>query len=91
MSRPVLWLGALGATAIVLLGALAFYWLGTQRHTEAVGAATFVGSTTCAECHRTQADLWRPSQHNLAMQHASTATVLGNFNDASFGVFRSVL
>jgi hypothetical protein len=49
--------------------------------------ATFVGSETCAGCHRAEADLWRPSQHKLAMQHASDTSVLGNFDDASFDYY----
>ena len=47
-------------------------------------AATFVGSETCAGCHRAEAQLWRGSQHQLAMQHASDKTVLGDFSGASF-------
>ena len=82
-SRP-LWLGALGVAVIVLLAALTFHLLGNRPRADSSAAPTFVGSTTCAECHRPQADPWRPSQHNLAMQHASAATVLGNFNDAGF-------
>src|SRR5499426_751407 len=46
-------------------------------------AATFVGSETCAGCHGAAAELWRASQHRLAMQHATDKTVLGDFNDAS--------
>jgi predicted CXXCH cytochrome family protein len=45
---------------------------------------TFVGSNTCASCHRSEADLWRGSQHKLAMQHATGSSMLGDFNDASF-------
>ena len=44
----------------------------------------FVGSETCAGCHRGEADLWRTSQHKLAMDHATEKSVLGDFNDASF-------
>jgi predicted CXXCH cytochrome family protein len=49
--------------------------------------ATFVGSEACAECHQAEAALWKTSQHNHAMQHASATTVLGNFEDASFDYF----
>ncbi|HLQ90732.1 MAG TPA: tetratricopeptide repeat protein [Xanthobacteraceae bacterium] len=56
----------------------------TRTSGSVVAAATFVGSETCAGCHRTEAQLWRGSQHNLAMQHATDKSVLGNFNDASF-------
>jgi predicted CXXCH cytochrome family protein len=45
---------------------------------------TFVDEAKCAECHRAQADAWRGSHHDLAMQEPSPATVLGDFRDASF-------
>lgn len=46
--------------------------------------ATFVGAETCAGCHAAEAEQWRGSQHARAMQHASEATVLGDFADAKF-------
>src|SRR5438270_2064711 len=53
----------------------------------AVAAATFVGSEACAGCHRSEAALWRGSQHRLAMQHATDKSVLGDFNDSAFDQF----
>ena len=47
-------------------------------------AAHFVGAGACAECHATQTAAWQDSQHAKAMQHASDATVLGDFDNASF-------
>jgi hypothetical protein len=47
-------------------------------------AATFVGSQTCAGCHRSEAESWRGSQHRHAMDHATEQSVLGDFSDASF-------
>ncbi len=47
----------------------------------------FVGSETCAGCHRAQAEPWRNSQHKHAMAHATPQTVLGDFNDAEFEAF----
>jgi predicted CXXCH cytochrome family protein len=44
----------------------------------------FVGSETCAGCHRPQAELWNGSQHKHAMAHATDKSVLGDFADASF-------
>ncbi len=44
----------------------------------------FVGAATCAECHAEETNRWRGSHHDLAMQSASSTTVLGDFNDASF-------
>ena len=62
---------------------------GRARATETPGAsvAAFVGSETCAGCHRAEADLWRGSQHERAMQHATEKSVLGDFNDASFDYY----
>lgn len=59
----------------------------TSRIGAAAPAPTFVGSETCAGCHRAEAELWRPSQHKLAMQHATATSVLGNFNDARFDYY----
>jgi predicted CXXCH cytochrome family protein len=53
----------------------------------ASAAAAFVGSETCAGCHRAQAELWRRSQHKRAMDQASEQSVLGDFNDASLDYY----
>ncbi|WP_437957573.1 multiheme c-type cytochrome [Sorangium sp. So ce119] len=45
-------------------------------------AAGFVGSDRCAPCHAEEHAAWKGSQHARAMQHASAATVLGNFEGA---------
>ena len=50
-------------------------------------AATFVGSNTCAGCHRTQTQLWRGSQHKQAMDHATEKAVLGDFSDVTFNYY----
>jgi predicted CXXCH cytochrome family protein len=50
-------------------------------------AATFAGSETCAGCHQSEAKLWRTSQHERAMAHATDKSVLGDFNDAGFQYF----
>ena len=49
--------------------------------------ATYVGSESCASCHRAEAELWRASQHQHAMDHATDKSVLGDFNDASFDYY----
>ncbi|MEJ2575707.1 MAG: multiheme c-type cytochrome, partial [Gammaproteobacteria bacterium] len=49
-----------------------------------VGAAHYVGSARCAECHAPEADAWRGSHHDLAMAEATPETVLGDFDDAEF-------
>jgi predicted CXXCH cytochrome family protein len=82
-------------TAVVAIAAatgvvLGMSWVtGTETPlARLLGAGTqlpiFVGSETCAQCHPAEAKLWRVSQHKLAMAHATDASVLGDFNDASF-------
>jgi predicted CXXCH cytochrome family protein len=52
-----------------------------------VEAPRFVGSETCAGCHRQETALWRGSQHQRAMDHATNTSVLGDFNDAAFDYY----
>jgi len=44
----------------------------------------YTGGESCIECHRIEFDLWKGSDHDLAMTHATDETVLGDFNDATF-------
>lgn len=46
--------------------------------------AQYVGRGKCAECHQPETQLWTGSYHDLAMDHATSATVLGNFDDQQF-------
>lgn len=50
----------------------------------------FVGRAVCADCHAAQADAWQGSHHDLAIQVADEASVLGDFSDASFDWFGTV-
>ncbi|MBK1731839.1 tetratricopeptide repeat protein [Thiococcus pfennigii] len=47
----------------------------------------FVGGARCATCHAEETARWRGSHHDLAMQEATEATVLGDFDDAEFAQF----
>jgi tetratricopeptide (TPR) repeat protein len=47
-------------------------------------APAYVGAARCVGCHATQAESWRGSHHDRAMQEASEDTVLGDFADARF-------
>lgn len=47
----------------------------------------YVADQRCLDCHAAQAELWHNSHHALAMQEATPATVLGDFNDATFTAF----
>jgi Flp pilus assembly protein TadD len=44
----------------------------------------FIGTSACQGCHAEQYAAWRGSHHDRAMEHASAATVLGDFDDAVF-------
>ena len=48
---------------------------------------TFAGSIQCASCHEEEHQRWRGSHHELAMQVASEATVLGDFSGVEFEYF----
>ncbi len=45
---------------------------------------SFAGSQACATCHARAYQEWSGSQHDLAMQEATAATVLGDFDGATF-------
>ena len=45
---------------------------------------TFTGSDACKACHADEYGDWQGSHHDLAMQLPTEATVLGDFDDASF-------
>ena len=66
---------------LLLAAGLGFH---LRSGSEVLPAASFVGSETCAGCHKAEAKLWGPSQHKAAMQHATERTVLGDFKDSSF-------
>jgi predicted CXXCH cytochrome family protein len=89
--RMTLAMVAAAAAAVLAVGVLFQFHAGGFGKTSAPpvpGAeATFVGSETCAGCHQAEAKLWRGSQHQLAMAHATDQSVLGNFSDATFDYF----
>ncbi len=56
----------------------------TQVITGAPAAPQFVGSAACADCHASEHAAWASSQHAAAMQDATDATMLGDFDGATF-------
>ncbi len=60
-------------------GVFADFWsakpLGIEAH--------YVGRSACIDCHRDEADAFAGSHHDMAMDLATDATVLGDFNDAT--------
>jgi hypothetical protein len=91
LSRTSVLIAIVIVAVIVFAGGMSWHFLtGGLSNVQSSGPpgeptalATYVGSETCAGCHQAQAQLWRPSQHKLAMQHATDKSVLGNFDDAS--------
>lgn len=57
---------------------------GTPGAGPAPGPSAFVGSDRCADCHRQEHAAWTGTQHALALQQATGAVVLGNFDGATF-------
>ncbi len=86
-SRRWIWLacGLLAVAAVLWAGLHFGPWktVGTDSLIE-TAAPHHVGSAACAECHAEQQAAWTGSHHDLAMQEATEATVLGNFKDARF-------
>ncbi len=58
----------------------------TERPTTAE-PASYVGTEACKGCHEPQYRSWVGSHHQLAMQEASDATVLGDFRDVKVSHF----
>jgi predicted CXXCH cytochrome family protein len=93
LSRRKLFFAVLGAGALLFVGGVSFQLLtyDTRAARTAASAdepsATFVGSETCAGCHRAESQLWHSSQHDRAMDHATDKTVLGDFSGVTFDYF----
>ena len=92
-SSRTIWIAALAAAALVIAGGLLFGLYGPRDADPGGGGGasteklSFVGSESCAGCHQAEAGLWQGSQHKHAMAHATDATVLGDFNDASLDYY----
>ena len=88
LSKHKIWTATALAAVIVVAIGLGYQLLnGSVRNMASASAATFVGSQTCAGCHRPEADLWRGSQHRHAMDHATEQSVVGDFSDTSFDYY----
>lgn len=70
--------------AIILLvlvaGYLAADWYSTV---DAKEGRQYIGRTSCADCHQKQCEEFVGSHHDLAMDVATEATVLGDFSDVT--------
>jgi predicted CXXCH cytochrome family protein len=69
------------ACTVVILSVLV---CGAAEGGAPVSVARYVGRTACMGCHAAEAKAWQGSHHDLAMQEASAATVLGDFRNTTF-------
>jgi len=92
MNRPsnktAAWeLTGLLAAMVIVVSLPIYYYSVVKDGTETVISipkSTFVGSIECRDCHNREYDNWEGSHHDLAMDVANEATVLGDFNEAEF-------
>ena len=80
------WSGLIAAIIIVVSLPL-YYMFYVKNSNEPIDLSvnlTFIGSAQCRDCHNREYDSWEGSHHDLAMDVANEATVLGDFNDAEF-------
>ncbi|MBC8352012.1 MAG: tetratricopeptide repeat protein [Planctomycetes bacterium] len=66
--------------SVLLVGGVAFADWWTCLPADEPSA--YVGRQTCIQCHQQESKLWEGSHHDLAMDLATTETVLGNFDGA---------
>jgi tetratricopeptide (TPR) repeat protein len=81
--RRLLWFLAL---ALLVVAAAVILLLPAPGQGIATGPPplTYVGVSSCEECHADETERWRESHHAVTMQEASEKTVLGDFADARF-------
>lgn len=74
------------AGALLVVGALIAVLREPPRTATATAPreAEFIGSAECKSCHAEAYRAWHGSQHERAMQHATEATMLGDFDRAGF-------
>jgi pentatricopeptide repeat protein len=79
-----------GVSALIVITATALTYMARdpQRADTATESlpeqAAFVGRNQCIECHTEAYEQWLGSDHDHAMDVATDATVLGDFDDTSF-------
>jgi tetratricopeptide (TPR) repeat protein len=76
-----------GLTAMRLLSSLCLVFCCMVFAADGAADDGYIGSQVCAGCHREAYDNWRGSHHDLAMQPATPATVLGKFDNTEFTHF----
>jgi len=69
---------------MILLAAGGFVFLDWWSTVPESTPLTYVGRESCWSCHENECRLWEGSDHDLAMDHATPQTVLGDFEDCTF-------
>jgi tetratricopeptide (TPR) repeat protein len=95
MSRPFVIL-----LSILFVSLLAYFWNEASQPTSSptleppaeisetpLPPLQYVGAKNCSLCHAHESQRWENSHHDLAMQEANEATVLGDFNNTTFTNF----
>jgi Flp pilus assembly protein TadD len=75
-----LWITAI--LAVVCSLATAYVWADWYYGVPDDAQAAYIGRQSCIQCHQQEHEAWTGSHHDLAMDLASEATVLGDFDDA---------
>jgi hypothetical protein len=68
----------------LFLAVLALYLSSAAAPVAEPELPSYVGSSTCIDCHADQAKAWRDSHHALAWTQPDRMTVLGDFSDTTF-------
>jgi len=77
------WRLIIGLTLCALVLLVSVDWF-SARPSDALTQATYVGRSSCVDCHEAEHADFVGSHHDRAMELASDKSVLGDFNDASF-------
>lgn len=81
------WLAAGLLLLVLVCACVAWFMISRQddpKQAIPIAPPAYVGAGTCRQCHSAEFALWKGSDHELAMQHATEAAVSGNFNDQKF-------
>ncbi|WP_114778581.1 tetratricopeptide repeat protein [Botryobacter ruber] len=80
--------------AVVVGVQIVYFWLEGKPEAADAGkkelltadviAASYIGSESCRSCHEQEFSDWNKSDHDLAMQEATSEFVLGDFEDQVF-------
>jgi len=73
------------ATIVIILAFPAYLLREIHTHKDVASQDTdiakYVGSKKCEECHKTEYEQWKKSDHAHSMSYASDSTVRGDFNN----------